>query len=112
MASSSKVPSDRGGDGKKGRRNPRLPSAKPAKLDTTWEDQCKLAEVLREMGVTCKACLQGPFKSHDGGPACYKYMVSTGSVTSTRRTCVLRRGGDGAASMTASGRVKEPGVTK
>ena len=84
-------------------------------VNTTWEDQCKLAEVLREMGVTCKACLHC-HKSHDSGRTCYKDKVSAGSVTSTGRTCDsacdLRRGRDAATSMTADhGRAKEPGVT-
>ena len=50
---------------------------------------------LARMGVACRACLEGPFyhKPHD------KYMVSTGSVTSTGRTCDLHRGGDAAASI-------------
>ena len=105
MASSSKDPSGGGGRRKEGEKNRRLLSAKPAKVNTTREDQCKLAEVLREMGVICKACLlQGPFchKSHDSGPTCYKYKISTGSATSTGRNCDLRRGGEVAMSMTAS----------
>ena len=43
------------------------------------------------MGVSCRACLQGPFchKPHESGPACYKYMISARAG----RTCDLRRGG-------------------
>ena len=75
-----------GRGGQRGKRSLRLPTAKPAKVNTTWEDQCKLAEVVQEMGVSCKACLQGPFfhKPHESGPACYKYMISTGTVLPAR----------------------------
>ena len=90
MASSSRDPSERGEDRQRGKRSPRLPTARPAKVNTTWEDQCQLAEVLKEMGVSCKACLQGSF-CHESGPSCYKYMISAGTITSTGRTCDLRQ---------------------
>ena len=70
-------------------------SAKPPKVKTTWEDQLKLAERLREIGVTCKACLQGPWyhKPHDGGD-CYKHMISAGSVRSPMSIADLRKRGE------------------
>ena len=33
-------------------------SVEPSKVNTTWEEQCKLAGKLRDMGVSCKACLR------------------------------------------------------
>ena len=94
------VPLMKGGERERtGKKKPRLRPANPAKVNTTWEDQCKLAQVLRQMGVSCKACWQGPFchKSHESGIYIYIYPTTTSTksppgVTSTGRTCDLRRG--------------------
>ena len=59
--------------------------------------------------MSCKACLQGPFchKPHESGPCCYKYMISAGTITSTGRTCDLRRGGTAATTLVAAKRPDE-----
>ena len=77
-----------------------------AQSHPTWEDQLKLAERLREIGVTCKACLQGPWyhKPHDGGDSCCKHMISAGSVSSPMSIADLRKRGE---AMTARGAVLE-----
>ena len=91
MASSSKKPV-------KGEQH-RPPDAKAAKVDTTWEEQCQLAERLRGLGVTCKACLQGPWchKPHDGGKSCYKYMLAAGTASSSASIKDMRKEGESAA---------------
>ena len=68
MASSSKNTSEGGGRGPQEETKPQTPHGKAGQ--SQQEDQCKKAEVLRKLGVSCKACLQGPFrhKSHDSGP--------------------------------------------
>ena len=71
-------------------------SAKPPKVKATWEEQLRLAERLREIGVTCKTCLHGPWyhKPHDGGDGCYKHMISAGRVSSPLSVAELRKRGE------------------
>ena len=78
-------------------------SAKPPKVKTKREDQLRLAERLREIGVTCKACLQGPWyhKPHDGGEGCYKHMISVGSVSSPMSIADLRKKGGASTAQAA-----------
>ena len=90
IASSSAGPRKRA-EKSKGRSEPRCdPSAKASKVNTTWEEQCKLGERLRDMGVSCKACLQGLscHKSRDSGDP---YKVATKQLTSAGRPCDLRK---------------------
>ena len=75
----------------------RPPDARPPKVKTTWEEQQVLAAKLREMGVTCRACLEGPWyhKPHAAvGEKCYKHMISTGTVSSPLSVAALRKRGD------------------
>ena len=74
----------------------RPPNAKPPKIKTTWEEQTVLAAKLRDMGVTCRACLEGPWyhKPHDVGETCYKHMISMGTVSSPLSIAALRKKGD------------------
>ena len=60
-------------------------------------DQCRLAERLRGLGITCRACLDGPLyhKPHTGGEGCYKHQVATGQLTSASRPCDLRKNLEG-----------------
>ena len=91
MASSSKKPV-------KGEQH-RPPDATAPKVNTTWGEQCQLAERLRGMGVTCKACLQGPWyhKPHDGGKNCYKYMLAAGTASSPASVKDMRKEGESTA---------------
>ena len=93
MASSSSL---RGG--REGGENRPL-SAKPPK----WEEQLRLAERLREIEVTCKTCLHGPWyhKPHDGGEGCYKHMISAGKVSSPLSVAELRKRGEASTAQTA-----------
>ena len=89
MASSSKPPGGKD----------RPPDARPPKVKTTWEEQQVLAAKLRDMGVTCRACLEGPWyhKPHAAvGERCYKHMISTGAVSSPLSVATLRKKGDAA----------------
>ena len=97
MASSSSLSGGR----KRGERRPL--SFKSPKVKTSWEDQRRLAERLREIGVTCKACLQGPWyhNPHDGGEGCYKHMISVGSVSSPMSTADLRKKGEASTAQAA-----------
>ena len=54
-------------------------------------EQCRLAEKFRGLGVTCTACLDGPFcyKPHEMGEGCYKHMIAVLEVTSVGRPCDL-----------------------
>ncbi|OLP87771.1 hypothetical protein AK812_SmicGene30979 [Symbiodinium microadriaticum] len=74
----------------------RPPSAKPPKVNTTWEKQTVLAAKLRDMGVTCRACLEGPWyhKPHDAGETCYKHKLSMGTLSSPLSIAALRKKGD------------------
>ena len=74
----------------------RLPTAKPPKVKTTWDGKAALAAKLRDMGVTCRACLEGPWyhKPHDVGETCYKHMISMGTVSSPLSVAALRKKGD------------------
>ena len=94
MASSSSLGRGRGGSGH------RSPDAKPAKVKTSWEEQTKLAERLRRIGVSCEACLQGPWyhKLHDGARSCYKYMIAAGTVSSPASVKDMRKEGEATAS--------------
>ena len=78
-------------------------NAKPPKIKTTWEEQLKLAESLRKIGVTCKTCLHGPWchKPHDGGDGCYKHMISSGRVSSPLSVAELRKRGEAATAQTS-----------
>ena len=102
MASSSSLSGGREGG------ESRLLSAKPPNVKTTWEDQLRLAERLREIGVICKTCLQGPWyhKPHDGGEGCYKHMISAGSVSSPMSIADLRKRGEASTAQAA-----EPAAT-
>ena len=55
--------------------------------------------------VSCKAGLEGPFKSHDGGETCYKHMISVGTASSPASLNDLRSKGDATA---AHATVSEP----
>ena len=55
-----------------------------------------LAAKLRDMGVTCRACLEGPWyhKPHDAGETCYKHKLSMGTLSSPLSIAALRKKGD------------------
>ena len=67
-------------------------------------EQCKLAERLREMGVNCKACLQGPWyhKPQDGGRSCYKYTLAAGAASSPASIKDMRKEGQSTAARAVS----------
>ncbi|CAE7938266.1 ANK2, partial [Symbiodinium sp. KB8] len=64
------------------------------------------------MGVTCRACLEGPWyhKPHAAvGEKCYKHMISTGSVSSPLSVAALRKKGDAAPARTPDREADEEG---
>ena len=71
-----------------------------------------LAGKLREMGVTCRACLEGPWyhKPHGAvGEKCYKHMISTGTVSSPLSVSALRKKGDAAPARAPDSEADEGG---
>ena len=51
-----------------------------------WDEQSRLAARLRELGVTCRACLEGFFSTK--GIVCYKSRLAARTVTATTSTCM------------------------
>ncbi|CAE6943466.1 MYO5A [Symbiodinium sp. KB8] len=64
------------------------------------------------MGVTCRACLEGPWyhKPHGAvGEKCYKHMISTGTVSSPLSVSALRKKGDAAPARAPDSEADEGG---
>ena len=63
--------------GKGGRKTiPRLPTSKPAKTNTTWEEQCKLAEKLQAMGSQLQGLPSRALLPQTSGDTCYRHKIS------------------------------------
>ena len=64
-------------------------------------------------GVSCKACLQGPWyhKPHDGGKTCYKAMIAAGTASSPASVKSMRKEGEATATRATSEQLGETGQT-